>query len=177
MQAIATLIHDDPYLTMPRGQRIADRARRRQLFRRVILADPLPEPVAEIEPEAIPEEPWVERQKAAWFSVESDLGPVPGTPIRISDIIDAISKHYAISKLDILSARRTAKIVRPRQIGYYLAKTLTNKSLPEIGRRFGGRDHTSALSGIRKIEFLRRSDAALDAEIRLIELSLGGPLA
>ncbi|MGI9404986.1 MAG: chromosomal replication initiator protein DnaA, partial [Hyphomicrobiaceae bacterium] len=72
--------------------------------------------------------------------------------IKIDDILKLVSKHYGISRNDILSQRRHRSIVWPRQIGMYLSKKLTSRSLPEIGRRFGGRDHTTVLHAIRKIE-------------------------
>jgi chromosomal replication initiator protein len=72
--------------------------------------------------------------------------------IKIEDILRVVSRHYAISKADILSQRRHRSVVWPRQIGMYLAKQLTARSLPEIGRRFGDRDHTTVLHAIRKIE-------------------------
>lgn len=72
--------------------------------------------------------------------------------IKIEDILRVVSRHYAISKQDILSQRRHRSVVRPRQIGMYLAKHLTSRSLPEIGRRFGDRDHTTVLHAIRKID-------------------------
>lgn len=97
--------------------------------------------------------------------------------LKISNIQRVVAKHYGVSIQDLLSARRTAEIVRPRQVGYYLAKVLTSKSLPEIGRRFGGRDHTSALSGIRKIERLRKADAVLEADLQHLASVLGGSLA
>ena len=68
-----------------------------------------------------------------------------------------------------LSSRRTANVVRPRQIAMYLAKTLTLRSLPEIGRRFGGRDHTTVLHAVRKIESLIGQDTSLAAEIEAIK--------
>jgi chromosomal replication initiator protein len=71
-----------------------------------------------------------------------------------------------------LSSRRTANVVRPRQIAMYLAKTLTLRSLPEIGRRFGGRDHTTVLHAVRKIEGLVGSDTALSDEIELLKRQL-----
>ncbi len=73
---------------------------------------------------------------------------------------------------DIRSQRRTAKIVRPRQIAMYLAKMNTGRSLPEIGRRFGGRDHTTVLHAVRKIERLRLTDGKLNAELEAIEALL-----
>ena len=72
--------------------------------------------------------------------------------IKIEDIIKIVSRHFGVSKGDILSQRRHRSVVWPRQIGMYLAKQLTSRSLPEIGRRFGNRDHTTVLHAIRKIE-------------------------
>jgi chromosomal replication initiator protein len=74
----------------------------------------------------------------------------------------------------MLSQRRTANVVRPRQIAMYLAKTLTMRSLPEIGRKFGGRDHTTVLHGVRKIEALVAIDGELDGEIQQLKRRLGG---
>src|SRR5262249_42617089 len=70
------------------------------------------------------------------------------------------------------SSRRTANVVRPRQVAMYLAKTLTLRSLPEIGRRFGGRDHTTVLHAVRKIENLVSTDTALAEEIELLKRQL-----
>ena len=72
--------------------------------------------------------------------------------IKIEDILRVVSRHFAVSKQDIISQRRHRSVVRPRQIGMYLAKHLTSRSLPEIGRRFGDRDHTTVLHAIRKID-------------------------
>ncbi|WP_413814190.1 chromosomal replication initiator protein DnaA [Aureimonas sp. Leaf427] len=88
--------------------------------------------------------------------------------VRIEDILKFVSRHYNVSKTDILSARRTRTIVRPRQIAMYLAKTMTPRSLPEIGRRFGGRDHTTVLHAVRKIEGERLADEKLGEELDLI---------
>ncbi len=80
--------------------------------------------------------------------------------VKIEDIQKLVASHYNVSRADILSSRRTANVVRPRQIAMYLAKTLTPRSLPEIGRRFGGRDHTTVLHAVRKIEALAGKDGA-----------------
>lgn len=72
--------------------------------------------------------------------------------IKIEDILRVISRHFGVSKSDLLSQRRHRSVVWPRQIGMYLAKQMTARSLPEIGRRFGNRDHTTVLHAIRKIE-------------------------
>jgi chromosomal replication initiator protein len=89
--------------------------------------------------------------------------------VKIEDIQKLVASHYNVTKADILSARRTANVVRPRQIAMYLAKMLTPRSLPEIGRRFGGRDHTTVLHAVRKIEALAGADARLLEEIDLLK--------
>lgn len=92
--------------------------------------------------------------------------------VKIEEIQRIVSKHYNVSKADLLSARRTRTIVRPRQIAMYLAKMMTPRSLPEIGRRFGNRDHTTVLHAVRKIEDLARSDTALAQELDLLRRML-----
>lgn len=89
--------------------------------------------------------------------------------VRIDDILRTVSKHYGVNRGDLLSGRRNRSIVRPRQIGMYLAKLLTSRSLPEIGRRFGNRDHTTVLHAIRKIEQLMGDDNQLREEIELLK--------
>jgi chromosomal replication initiator protein len=89
--------------------------------------------------------------------------------VRIDDILRTVSKHYGVNRGDLLSGRRNRSIVRPRQIGMYLAKLLTSRSLPEIGRRFGNRDHTTVLHAIRKIEQLMGDDNQLRDEIELLK--------
>jgi chromosomal replication initiator protein len=89
--------------------------------------------------------------------------------IRIEDIQKAVARHYNVSKHDLLSARRTRTIVRPRQIAMYLAKVMTPRSFPEIGKRFGGRDHTTVLHAVRKIEELAGADQSLAQEIELLK--------
>lgn len=92
--------------------------------------------------------------------------------VRIEDIQRIVSRHYNVSKADLLSARRTRTIVRPRQVAMYLAKTLTLRSLPEIGRRFGGRDHTTVLHAVRKIDGLLESEVSLVDEINSLKREL-----
>lgn len=117
-----------------------------------------PEPKATIQPA---------KPKRLWVSAVNQEG------LRIRDIQGAVADHFELTEADILSTKRRRDFVRPRQIGYYLSKKLAQKSLPEIGRRFG-RDHTSVLSGIRVIEALRQTDAKVDADIRAIAELLGG---
>ncbi|MDD9911184.1 MAG: chromosomal replication initiator protein DnaA [Ahrensia sp.] len=89
--------------------------------------------------------------------------------VRIEDIQKVVARHYDVSKNDLLSNRRTRVIVRPRQIAMYLSKMMTPRSLPEIGRRFGGRDHTTVLHAVRKITELRGADPKLAQEIELLQ--------
>lgn len=89
--------------------------------------------------------------------------------VKIDDIQKLVASHYNISRADILSSRRTANVVRPRQIAMYLSKVLTLRSLPEIGRRFGGRDHTTVLHAVRKIEELVSKDKSLAEVIELLK--------
>jgi chromosomal replication initiator protein len=92
--------------------------------------------------------------------------------VKIEDIQRVVARQYNVSRADLLSSRRTANVVRPRQVAMYLAKTLTLRSLPEIGRRFGGRDHTTVLHAVRKIENLVNTDAGLAEEIELLKRQL-----
>jgi chromosomal replication initiator protein len=92
--------------------------------------------------------------------------------VKIEDIQKLVATHFNVSRADILSSRRTASVVRPRQIAMYLAKVLTPRSLPEIGRRFGGRDHTTVLHAVRKISGLVTAEAALAEEIELLKRML-----
>jgi chromosomal replication initiator protein len=92
--------------------------------------------------------------------------------VKIEDIQRIVARHYNVSRGDLLSSRRTANVVRPRQVAMYLAKTLTLRSLPEIGRRFGGRDHTTVLHAVRKIENLVGNDSTLAEEIESLKRQL-----
>lgn len=89
--------------------------------------------------------------------------------VRIEDIQRVVSRHYNVTRQELVSDRRTRVIVKPRQIAMYLAKTMTPRSFPEIGRRFGGRDHTTVLHAVRKIEELISSDTKLGHEIELLK--------
>ena len=92
--------------------------------------------------------------------------------VKIEDIQKLVACHFNVSRADLLSSRRTAVVVKPRQIAMYLAKILTLRSLPEIGRRFGGRDHTTVLHAVRKIEGLAGSDGNLGEELELLKRML-----
>ena len=97
------------------------------------------------------------------------IRPAEPKRVRIEDIQRVVARQYNVSRADLLSSRRTANVVRPRQVAMYLAKVLTLRSLPEIGRRFGGRDHTTVLHAVRKIENLAGNDSALADEIETLK--------
>jgi chromosomal replication initiator protein len=88
--------------------------------------------------------------------------------IKIDDILKIIGRHYNVARTDLLSPRRARSIVVPRQVGMYLAKKMTSRSLPEIGRRFGGRDHSTVLHAVRKIDDQIRKDERLAREVALL---------
>ena len=94
--------------------------------------------------------------------------------VTIDEIQRRVSDHYRIRQAEMSSARRAREVARPRQVAMYLAKQLTPRSLPEIGRRFGGRDHTTVIHAVRQIEKLRQADAELDADVRLLIRQLEG---
>jgi len=100
------------------------------------------------------------------------IRPAEPKRVRIEDIQRVVARQYNVSRADLLSSRRTANVVRPRQVAMYLAKILTLRSLPEIGRRFGGRDHTTVLHAVRKIEALAGNDTAFAEEIEGLKRQL-----
>jgi chromosomal replication initiator protein len=85
--------------------------------------------------------------------------------LTIDEIQRKVAEHYHLKLSDLMSARRAREVARPRQVAMYLAKKLTPRSLPEIGRRFGGRDHTTVMHAVKRIEELRASDREIDADV------------
>lgn len=94
----------------------------------------------------------------------------------VKKIQHAVCKEFGVRRVDLLSERRTRALVVPRQIAMYLCKRITHRSLPDIGRRFGGRDHTTVLHGIRKAEALLASDPAMRSRIEILAEALGESL-
>jgi chromosomal replication initiator protein len=94
--------------------------------------------------------------------------------ITIDEIQRKVSDHYNIRLSDLIGPKRLRNYARPRQMAMYLAKMLTNRSLPEIGRKFGGRDHTTVLHGVKRIEELSAIDAQIADDIELLRRSLEG---
>ena len=94
-----------------------------------------------------------------------DLLNLPENKVTIENIQTAVCKFFKISKNEMLSSRRSRYLVRPRQTAIYLAKSLTSKSLPEIGRSFSNRDHTTVIHSVKKIEKMRKDDPELNINI------------
>ncbi len=88
--------------------------------------------------------------------------------VTIDEIQKVVSEHFEIKQIDLLSARRARAVARPRQIAMYLAKRMTTRSLPEIGRKFGGRDHSTVIHAVRRIEELRDTDRDVDGAVRTL---------
>ncbi len=86
--------------------------------------------------------------------------------VTIDDIQRCVTRHFELQPMDMVSARRARAVARPRQIAMYLAKRLTTRSLPEIGRKFGGRDHSTVIHAVRRIESLRDEDRDVDGAVR-----------
>ena len=95
------------------------------------------------------------------FISSDPFGNVPPRSGRIAKIQIAVAAAYGVTRTDLISSRRTHNVVRPRQVAMFLAKTITLMSLPQIGRQFGNRDHTTVLRGARKIVALRQTDPDL----------------
>jgi chromosomal replication initiator protein len=92
--------------------------------------------------------------------------------ITIEDIQKRVAEYYGIKISDMQSARRSQNVVRPRQVAMYLAKALTSRSLPEIGRKFGGRDHTTVLHAVRKVEEIRTQDREFSEDLDILRRTL-----
>lgn len=120
---------------------------------------------------------WIERQdrinpipKDPWFTIEeidqNDLRP------KIVDIQHFVAKFYEITRTELVSIGRNSHLVRARQVGMYLCKKLTVRSMPEIGRRFGNRDHTTVLHAIRKIDALVKQMPELATDVETLQKSI-----
>ena len=92
--------------------------------------------------------------------------------VTVEEIQRKVSEHYNIRLSDLIGPRRVRTIARPRQVAMYLAKQLTSRSLPEIGRRFGGRDHTTVMHGVRRIESLKAVDNQIAEDVELLRRAL-----
>ena len=92
--------------------------------------------------------------------------------VTIDEIQKKVAEHFNIKLADMHSARRSRSVARPRQVAMYLAKQLTARSLPEIGRKFGGRDHTTVMHAVRKIDELCAGDRSFAEDVELLRRML-----
>ncbi len=92
--------------------------------------------------------------------------------IPIEEIQKKVAEHFNIRLADMHSARRARQVARPRQVAMYLAKQLTSRSLPEIGKKFGGRDHTTVIHAVKKVEELREADQSFAEDVELLRRML-----
>ncbi|GAA6147008.1 chromosomal replication initiator protein DnaA [Pseudooceanicola nitratireducens] len=92
--------------------------------------------------------------------------------ITVEEIQRKVAEHYNIRMSDLIGPKRVRTYARPRQVAMYLAKQLTSRSLPEIGRRFGGRDHTTVIHGVRRVEELKQQDGQIAEDIELLRRAL-----
>ena len=158
-----------------REERFALAAQRLAQSKVVVVAPP----VVPVDPGAAVAD-WVERQKQlaptpmkeTWFSIVDEIVTEPARP-RIEQIQRETIAFFEIPMTALMSERRTADVVLPRQVAMYLSKNLTIRSLPEIGRRFGGRDHTTVLHSVRKIERLLLTDEDVKDAVETIKQKLG----
>ena len=101
-----------------------------------------------------------------------ELVQLPRRRVRVEDIQRACAIHYGVRRADLLSPRRETFVVGVRHTAMYLSKILTALSLPQIGRQFGGRDHTTVLHAVRKIENLRKTDPVINGDLEMFEQQL-----
>ena len=94
--------------------------------------------------------------------------------VTIEEIQKRVAAHFNIRLSDMHSARRARSVARPRQVAMYLAKQLTARSLPEIGRKFGGRDHTTVMHAVKKVDELREQDSSFAEDVELLRRMLEG---
>lgn len=110
-----------------------------------------------------------------WFyNLVTDLPKMEGPKASVRDVQIAVCREFDVLFSDMIGHVRTAKLALPRQIAFFISKKITGRSLPELGRRFGGRDHTTVLHSVRKIERLIASDEAFKSRVLAIVVSLGG---
>ena len=102
-------------------------------------------------------------------TVLQDLLKSDNKRITIEEIQKKVADHYNIRLTDMHSPRRSRSVARPRQVAMYLAKSITSRSLPEIGRKFGGRDHTTVMHAVKKIEELKHEDVNFHEDIELLK--------
>ncbi len=102
----------------------------------------------------------------------SDILRASDRKVTVEEIQRKVAEHYHIRMSDMIGPKRQRSIARPRQVAMWLSKSLTTRSLPDIGRRFGGRDHTTVMHGVRRIESLKADDPQLAEDLELLRRAL-----
>lgn len=102
----------------------------------------------------------------------ADILKASDRKVTVEEIQRRVSEHYSIRLSDMIGPKRVRSIARPRQVAMYLSKQLTSRSLPEIGRRFGGRDHTTVMHGVRRIEELKTLDSQMFEDVEMLRRAL-----
>lgn len=170
MQAIAMLVQHDPYLKMPLTERVnARRLRRQRMWVTPPIVVPKPAPVYYVRKrpaKSIVYRMWFEDLILA--AEQSYHKPI----LRIEHVQAECARFYGITREDILNICRKKHFVRPRQVAMYLAKKITLQSFPEIGRRFGGRDHSTVLHAVNKVGRLIAEDIDIASQVNTIRAAI-----
>ena len=172
----------DPHSNSTPSQRLAWAAHNARKTKIALRAKNIRATVAKIaEPEIVEPQPssfslWVARQerfnplpKKRWFSVECEISPDDPVKPTIEKIQRVTANYYGLIRDDLICACRTKNLVIPRHVAMYLCRLLTLKSFPEIGRRFGNRDHTVPIYACNKIDGLIKTDPAVASDIEAIK--------
>jgi hypothetical protein len=134
------------------------------------VAEPVVIHAPKMEPEPQPEPVVPPPVEVQWIKSIEEM-PDPRGP-SVQEIKACVARHFNLTPRDLESPRRFAKIVRPRQIAFYLARKLTTRSFPDIGRRFGGKDHTTIIHSCKLIEACMETDPKLAETVRCLEAQL-----
>jgi len=106
------------------------------------------------------------------YIMTPDARQSPCRLVTVAQVKKAVSRHYHLRSNEMESARRSREVAHPRQVAMYLARNRTLQSLPQIGRMFGNRDHTTVMHAIKAVESRRKESPAYDAEVAILEASL-----
>jgi Bacterial dnaA protein helix-turn-helix len=176
MEAIANLARHDPYLDMTKFERDeAYRLRQVRFSARSVPDRPIRCPSASERAGLAPSRPLQPEPLCTfdqWLNFWKESGGPKLVDHEVTRIQKVVARFYNVTRIDICSKRRTARVVKPRQIGMYLAKAMTLQSYPEIGRRFGNRDHTTVMHAERKIAKMIKSDESFCFEIEALKAEI-----
>lgn len=156
------------YRPTPTPSQLKFANRHRQFAEKVAAARPVPVVAA---PEIAPTPEHLaplpdDAMRDAWMEIEAALAAARDYRPRLPQIMDAVCRHFLVSRTDICSGRRADTIVKPRQVYMYLARKLTTRSLPEIARFCGGRDHTTAIWACEQVERFIETNPAIAAAVK-----------